>query len=146
MAALRRTPYLPAIDDVLPKNVAAGTYRGEWREIGAGNPDGKGSVLLTQSLTSIDRNTEASANGTTATELEEAEHEGEEGYEEEEGDGGLGVQDVLHRGARDNEQRATPEIIREVLDGDYATAQTVHVMLDDVGKEHRDDQHREHLI
>ena len=146
MAALRRTPYLPAIDDVLPKNVAAGTYRGEWREIGAGNPDGKGSVLLTQSLTSINRNTEASAYGTTATELEEAEHEGEEGYEEEEGDGGLGVKDVLHRCARDNEQRATPEIIREVLDGDYATAQTVHVMLDDVGKEHRDDQHREHLI
>ena len=146
MAALRRTPYLPAIDDVLPKNVAAGTYRGEWREIGAGYPDGEGSVLLTQSLTSIHRNTEASANGTTTTELEEAEHKGEEGYEEKEGDGGVGVKDVLHRGARDNEQGATPEIIREILDGDNATAQTVHVMLDDVGKEHRDDQHREHLI
>ena len=146
MAALRRTPYLPAIDDVLPKDVAAGTYGGEWREISAGNPDGKGSVLLTQSLTRIDRNTEAMTYGTTATELEEAEHEGEEGYEEEEGDGGLGVQDVLHRGARDDEQGATPEIIREILDGDNATAQTVHVMLDDVGKEHRDDQHREHLI
>ena len=146
MAALRRTPYLPAIDDVLPKDVAAWTYGGEWREIGAGYPDGEGSVLLTQSLTSIDRNTEASANGTTATELEEAEHEGEEGNEEEEGDGGLGVKDVLHRGARDDKQGATPEIIREVLDGDDATAQTVHVMLDDVGKEHRDDQHREHLI
>ena len=146
MAALRRTPYLPAIDDVLPKNVAAGTYRGEWREIGAGYPDGEGSVLLTQSLTRIDRNTEASAYGTTATELEEAEHKGEESYEEEEGDGGLGVQDVLHRGARDNEQGATPEIIREVLDGNDATAEAVHVMLDDVGKEHRDDQHREHLI
>lgn len=146
MAALRRTPYLPAIDDVLPKNVAAGTYRGEWREIGAGYPDGEGSVLLTQSLTSIHRNTEASANGTTATELEETEHEGEESNEEEEGDGGVGVQDVLHRGARDNEQRATPEIIRKILDGDNATAQTVHVMLDDVGKQHRDDQHREHLI
>lgn len=146
MAALRRTPYLPAIDDVLPKNVAAGTYRGEWREIGAGYPDGEGSVLLTQSLTSIDRNTEASANGTTATELEEAERKGKEGYEEEEGDGGLGVQDVLHRCARDDEQGATPEIIREVLDGNDATAQTVHVMLDDVSKQHRDDQHREHLI
>lgn len=146
MAALRRTPYLPAIDDVLPKDVAAWTYGGEGREIGAGNPDGEGSVLLTQSLTSIDRNTEASANGTTATELEEAEHKGEESDEEEEGDGGVGVQDVLHRGARDNEQGATPEIIREVLDGDDATTQTVHVMLDDVGKEHRDDQHREHLI
>ena len=146
MAALRRTPYLPAIDDVLPKDVAAGTYGGEWREIGAGYPDGKGSVLLTQSLTSIHRNTEASAYGTTATELEEAEHEGEESYEEKEGDRGLGVQDVLHRGARDNEQGATPEIIREVLDGDDATAQTVHVMLDDVSKKHRDDQHREHLI
>ena len=146
MAALRRTPYLPAIDDVLPKNVAAGTYGGEWREIGAGNPDGKGSVLLTQSLTSIDRNTEASANGTTATELEEAEHVGEEGDEEEEGDGGLGVKDVLHSGARDNEQGAAPEIIRKILDGNDATAQTVHVMLDDVGKQHRDDQHREHLI
>ena len=102
MAALRRTPYLPAIDDVLPKNVAAGTYRGEWREIGAGYPDGEGSVLLTQSLTRIHRNTEASAYGTTATELEEAEHEGKEGNEEKEGDGGLGVQDVLHRGARDD--------------------------------------------
>lgn len=78
MAALRRTPYLPAIDDVLPKDVAAGTYGGEGREIGAGYPDGEGCVLLTQSLTSIDRNTEASAYGTTATELEEAEHEGEE--------------------------------------------------------------------
>lgn len=56
------------------------------------------------------------------------------------------MQDVLHRCARDNEQGATPEIIREILDGDYAAAQTVHVMLDDVGKQHRDDQHREHLI
>lgn len=146
MAALRRTPYLPAIDDVLPKNVAAGTYRGEWREIGAGNPDGEGSVLLTQSLTRVNRNTEATTNGTTATELEEAEHEGEESYEEKKGDGGVGVQDVLHRGARDDEQGATPEIIREVLDGDNATAEAVHVMLDDVGKQHRDDQHREHLI
>ena len=78
MAALRRTPYLPAIDDVLPKDVAAWTYGGEWREISAGNPNGEGCVLLTQSLTSIDRNTEASAYGTTATELEEAEYEGEE--------------------------------------------------------------------
>ena len=102
MAALRRTPYLPAIDDVLPKDVAAWTYGGKWWEIGAGNPDGKGSVLLTQSLTRIDRNTEASAYGTTATELEEAEHKGEESNEEEEGDGGLGVQDVLHSGARDD--------------------------------------------
>lgn len=146
MAALRRTPYLPAIDDVLPKNVAAGTYGGEWREISAGYPDGEGCVLLTQSLTRIDRNTEASANGTTATELEEAEHEGEESYEEEEGDGGLGVKDVLHSGARDNEQGAAPEIIRKILYGDDATAEAVHVMLDDVGKQHRDDQHREHLI
>lgn len=146
MAALRRTPYLPAIDDVLPKDVAAWTYGGEWREIGAGYPDGKGSVLLPQSLTSINRNTEASANGTTATELEEAEHEGEESDEKEEGDGGLGVKDVLHRCARDNEQRATPEIIRKILYGDDATAEAVHVMLDDVGKKHRDDQHREHLI
>ena len=102
MAALRRTPYLPAIDDVLPKDVAAWTYGGEWREIGAGNPDGEGSVLLTQSLTRVNRNTEATTNGTTATELEEAEHEGEESYEEKKGDGGLGVQDVLHRGARDD--------------------------------------------
>lgn len=56
------------------------------------------------------------------------------------------MKDVLHSGARDNEQGAAPEIIREILDGDNATAQTVHVMLDDVGKEHRDDQNREHLI
>lgn len=56
------------------------------------------------------------------------------------------MKDVLHRGARDNEQGATPEIIRKILDGNDATAQTVHVMLDDVGKQHRDDQHREHLI
>lgn len=146
MATLRRTPYLPAIDDVLPKDVAAWAYGGEWREIGAGYPDGEGCVLLTQSLTRVNRNTEASANGTTATELEEAEHEGEEGYEEEEGDGGLSVKDVLHRGAGDNKQGATPEIIRKILYGNDATAETVHVMLDDVGKEHRDDQHREHLI
>ena len=146
MAAFRRTPYLPAIDDVLPKDVAAWTYGGEGREIGAGYPDGKGSVLLTQSLTRIHRNTEASAYGTTATELEEAEEKGEEGYEEKEGDGGVGVQDVLHRGARDDKQRAAPEIIREIPYGDDATAETMHVMLDDVGKEHRDDQHREHLI
>lgn len=56
------------------------------------------------------------------------------------------MQDVLHRGARDDKQRAAPEIIREILYGDNATAQTVHVMLDDVGEKHRDDQHREHLI
>lgn len=140
------SPYLDAVDDVLPEDVAAWSHGGERRQIGAGYPDGEGSVLLTQSLPRIDRNTEATTNGTTATELEEAEHEGEEGNEEKEGNGGVGVQDVLHRGARDDKQRAAPEIIREILDGDDATAQTVHVMLDDVGKKHRNNQHREHLI
>ena len=43
-------PYLYRVDDVLPQDITAGTYRRQRVEVGIGYPDGKGGVLLAQSL------------------------------------------------------------------------------------------------
>ena len=141
-----RAPYLYAVDDVLPENVASGAYGGEWREVGAGYPDGEGGVLLSESLPGVNGLAEASADGSAAGELEDAEQERTGGDEEQEAERGVGVEDVLHRGAGDDEQRASPEIVGEVFDADDALAEALGVMLHDVGEQHRHDEHREHLI
>ena len=56
------------------------------------------------------------------------------------------MHDVLHRGARDDGERAPPEIERQVFDADDALVQAVHEMLHDIGQHHGHEEHEAHLV
>ena len=73
-------PYLYGVDAVLPKDVAARAYRCQWVQIGVGNPDGKGGVLLSQCLSCLVSATEVVANPTAHGKLHDAEHQSQQGY------------------------------------------------------------------
>ena len=139
-------PDFDAVDDVLPEDVTARAYGGEGREIGAGNPDGEGGVLLSQCLSGVLRLSEVSADVSPGGELDEAEHEGGEGDEEEERHGAVGMEDVLHRRPRHDEQRPAPEVIGEVLHAGDAAAQFRCGVLHDIGEHHRHDEDGEDAV
>lgn len=111
-------PYFEGVDDVLPEDITAGTDGGEGIKEGIGHPDGKSSVLLTKSLAGLDDSVEEMTDILAHSKLDDTEHQAQQGDGKEEPGGGLGMYDVLHRGARDDEQRGCPEIEGEVAHGD----------------------------
>ena len=140
------SPYLDAVDDVLPEDVAAWSHGGERRQIGAGYPDGEGSVLLPHRLSSVLRLPEVATDVTPHGKLHEAEHERGESYEKQERQTTRRMEDVLHRRPRHDEKRAPPEVIREVLHSGYPAAQTGCGVLHDICEHHRHDEHGEHAV
>ena len=103
-------PDLHRVDDVLPQDITAWTYARQGVEIGGSQPDGKSRVLLSQSLTSFLRPSKIVANEAAYGKRHDAKHQPQQGNDRKQPDGCLGVDDVLHRGACDNHQRAAPEI------------------------------------
>ena len=59
-------PNLYAVNDVLPQDITARSYRRQGREVGTGYPYGEGGVLLSESLTGVHRLTEFVANCASA--------------------------------------------------------------------------------
>lgn len=104
-------PNLYAVNDVLPQDITARSYRRQGREVGTGYPYGEGGVLLSESLTGVHRLTEFAANCASASELEYAKQQRPDGDEQHKDECGFGVEDVLHRSAGDDEQRASPEVV-----------------------------------
>lgn len=62
-------PNLYAVNDVLPQDITARSYRRQGREVGTGYPYGEGGVLLSESLAGVHRLTEPAAYGATTGEL-----------------------------------------------------------------------------
>ena len=54
-------PNLYAVNDVLPQDITARSYRRQGREVGTGYPYGEGGVLLSESLTGVHRLTAMSS-------------------------------------------------------------------------------------
>ena len=104
-------PNLYTVNDVLPQDITAWSYRRQGREIGTGYPYGEGGVLLSESLTGVHRLTEFAAYGASASELKYAKQQRPDGDEQHKDECGFGVEDVLHRSAGDDEQRASPEVV-----------------------------------
>ena len=50
-----KTPYLPAIEEVLPNGIERQKDRGEWVEKNGGHPDAKRGVLLSHQLSARNR-------------------------------------------------------------------------------------------
>ena len=113
-----------------------------------GHPDGESGVLLTKGLTGLDDSTERTADKLADSKLEETEEEAQEGDEEEEQDSGLGMDDILHGGAGDNEEGGGPEVIGEVADGDDPAVETMERggVLDDISEEEGEQEDEGDLI
>ena len=104
-------PNLYAVNDVLPQDIAARTYCRQGREVGTGYPYGEGGILLSESLACVHRLAEFAANRASASELKYAKQQRPDGDEQHKGECGFGVEDVLHRGAGDDKQRTSPEVV-----------------------------------
>ena len=82
---------LDGVDDVLPEDVAAGADAGEGIQIGGGEPDGKGGVLLAKGLACLLRMVEVMADEAAYGKLDNADQQTEQGDGREQKQRGLGV-------------------------------------------------------
>ena len=134
------------VDDVLPQDITAGTYRRQRVEVGIGYPDSKGGVLLAQRLPRLSGGTEVVTYKSAHGKLDDTEDKPQQRDDEQEGQRGVSVCDVLGRGARDDEQRATPHVVRQVVNAHYPPVQPLHAMLHDIRQQHGQHQHHAHLV
>lgn len=67
-------PYLNAVNNILPQNVAAWPHCRQWIQVSIGYPDSKSSVLLPQGLARINRTTEEMTNISTNDKLYQAKY------------------------------------------------------------------------
>ena len=135
-------PEFDAIDDVLPKDVAAGTDRGHRIEVSIGHPDGEGGILLEGGLTAADLFAQVTADAAADEEEHETEHEAEQGYHDEQGEACLAVDDVAHGDARGDTELGSPEIEREIGDGDNPGTEALGIVLHEPAEgegQHEDD-------
>jgi len=139
-------PYLEAVDDVLPEDVAAGTDGRQGIQVDVGNPDGEGGILLSQRLTGLHDMVEVVADEAPQGKLNNAEDESQGSYHEQQPKRGIGMNDVLHRCSCNNHQRGSPQIVREVLYGDDPLVEAMHVVLHHIRHQHRHQQYDTHLI
>ena len=56
------------------------------------------------------------------------------------------MDDILNGGTSDNHQRAGPEIVAEVADGNDPAVQALKMVLDDVSEQHGHDEYEEYLV
>lgn len=135
-------PDLDRIDNILPKDVAARSYGSERAEKGGGYPDGKCRVLLSETLSGFDRLAEVMSDEAACGKLNNAKHQTEacHGEEKSERNGVPGINDIHSCSARHYDQRAAPQIVAEIPDPHQPLMETVHVMLDDIGQQHGQQQ------
>ena len=146
VALLSALPYLNAVDDVLPQNVAAGTHRRQRVQVGRGYPDGERRVLLAQALTSVNRGTEIMADEAAGTKLHDAEQKTHQRDDAEQPHRCVGMDNVADGGAADDEKGGRPGIVGQVLDAHDPTVKTGCEVLDGPGESHGGDEHCRHLI
>ena len=139
-------PQFDAVDTVLPKDIAAGTDRGEGVEIGVSYPDGESGVFLSKGLTCLDCPVEEMTHITAHRKLDDTKNQRQECDEQKECGRSVGMDNVFYSGARDNRQRHRPHIKREVFDTDDPSVETVEMKFDHIRQPHRQDQHQAHLI
>ena len=138
--------YLEAIDDVLPKNVAAGTYGAQRCEVRVRHPNGESCVLLPKGLSAFDFYAVTSPDATPYGKLYDANDEASCGHDEQEREACVGMHDMLDGCACDEGERYCPDVERKVFDANNAAMEARSIVFDDVCKQHGHDEHKEHLV
>lgn len=141
-------PQLNAVDNVLPKYVAARPYRRQWVQIGKGYPDGKGGILLSQGLSCLDSAIEKTTNKSADSKLYQAKLQTDEGNEDEEKGGGIGVNDVFHSGSRYDGERESPKVKTKIAytDNPIVKRSQYAPMLCEVSNHHRSNQNKTNTV
>lgn len=128
-------PDFNAVDDVLPKDIAARTNGGQRIEIGVGYPNGKGGVLLSECLSGFYGSMEEMTDIATDRELDDTEQESQQGYEEEEAGRGISMTDVHHGHTGHDGKGNGPKVVAQVFHADDPAMEPFQVMLDDKGQD-----------
>ena len=141
-------PQLNAVDNVLPKYVAAWPYRRQWVKIGKGYPDGKGGILLSQGLSCLNSTIEKAANKSADSKLYQAKQQANEGDEGEKKGGGLGVNDVFHGGSCYDGERESPKVKAKIAHTHNPIVKRLQYapMLCEVSYYHRGNQNKTNTV
>ena len=122
-------PQLNRVDNVLPKDIATGS---DWRhriEIGVGDPDGEGGVLLERGLTRVDLVAQMTAYAATDEEEYEAENKTEQSYHEQQGQTSIAMDDITDGDAWGDAELGCQDIKRQIGDGDDLLTEALGIML-----------------
>ena len=139
-------PKLDRVHKVLPEDVASWTHGGDRIEVGVGNPDGKGGVLLPQCLSGIDGAAITIADELAYGKLQQAKQQRAYGYPSQQCRSGIAMDYVLHRGASDYCQRHAPQVEAKVGYRGDALLQARQEATHYPSQQQRQYEHEAHLI